>query len=316
MLRKTPCGVDIPDGPVLVTGAGGFVGAHLMEGLGLREGDLATDISDAFPAPEGVERIAWKLPSPAPAGLGGFRTVVHLAARSSVRDSRLDIRGVYGVNLMGTLEVLDLVRTRCPEATVLLVSSAEVYGSSPTVLSEVSPLGFRNPYASSKAAAEQAAAHYGREYRVSAVIARPFPHYGPGQNESFALPSFCARIIRAVRNGETTLRTGNLHPVRDYLHVSDVVRAYAMLISRGEPGEAYNVCSGTGVSMGGLLRTLLGVSGTDLEVVTDPDLARENDHLRQVGSPEKLQGLMGFLPAVSHEEGLKELYSWWSRRIP
>jgi GDP-4-dehydro-6-deoxy-D-mannose reductase len=315
-MRETPCGVGIPDGPVLLTGAAGFVGAHLMRGLGLREGDAAADVTDAFSVPPGVTRVAWRLPEPAPESLGGFRSVVHLAALSSVEGSHRNLRDVYGVNLMGAIEVFCFVESRCPGARVLLVSSSEVYMPSQQPLDEGSPLQFRSPYAASKAAAEQAAAHFRREDGLDVVTARSFPHYGPGQAGNFALPSFCRRIIEARRDGATTLRTGNLFPVRDYLHVKDVVRAYAILLSLGEPGGVYNVCSGTGVSMGEMLDLLLRVSGASLSVTPDPVLARENDHFRQVGDPGRLRALGGFAPSVGHEEGLADLYSWWNRRIP
>lgn len=315
-MRETPCGVTIPDGPVLLTGAAGFVGAHLMQGLGLGKGDAAADVTDAFSVPPGVTRVAWRLPEPAPESLGGFRSVVHLAALSSVEGSHRNLRNVYGVNLMGVIELLCFVQSRCPGARVLLVSSSEVYMPSELPLGEDSPLQFRSPYAASKAAAEQAAAHFRREEGLDVVTARSFPHYGPGQAGNFALPSFCRRIIEARREGITTLRAGNLFPVRDYLHVKDVVRAYAILLSLGDPGGVYNVCSGTGVSMGEMLDLLLKVSGATLSVRTDPALAREGDHFRQVGNPARLRALGGFAPSVGHGEGLAELYSWWNRRIP
>jgi len=314
-MRETPCGVCIPDGPVLLTGAAGFAGAHLMPGLGLREGDAATDVTGAFTAPPGVRRVVWRLPEEAPEGLGGFRSVVHLAALSSVQGSHRNLRDVYSVNLMGVIGLLTFVQSRCPGARVLLVSSSEVYKPSELPLDENSPMQFRSPYAASKAAAEQVAAHFHREAGLDVITARSFPHYGPGQDGSFALPSFCRRIIEARREGATTMRAGNLFPVRDYLHVKDVVRAYALLLSLGEPGEVYNVCSGTGVTMGEMLGLLLKVSGSSLSVTTDPGLAREGDHFGQVGDPGRLRALGGFAPSVGHEEGLADLYSWWNRRI-
>lgn len=315
-MRKARCGAAIPDGAVLVTGAGGFVGAHLMDWLGLGPGDVATDVCDGFPAPQGVKRVAWTLPEKPPDGLGGFGSIIHLAAYSSVESSRNDPRSVYSVNLMGSIEVLDLARSRCPGARVLMVSSSEVYAPSRQPVREDYPLLPVSPYSGSKAAVEQVAAHYAREEGLSIVTARSFPHYGPGQAERFALPSFCRRTIEAKRSGVKTLRVGNLYPVRDYLHVSDVVRAYSILLCHGEPGTVYNVCSGTGISMGDMLEIILKVSGASLTVSTDSSLARPIDHFCQVGDPGRMRALAGFEPSVGHEEGLSELYSWWNRRIP
>lgn len=315
-MRKARCGTVIPDGPVLVTGAGGFVGAHLMDWLGMGPGDVASDITDDFPSPPGVRRVAWILPHPPPEGLGGFGSIIHLAARSSVESSRTDLRDVYAVNLMGTIEVLDLALSRCPGARVLMVSSSEVYASSTEPLSEDHPLFPRSPYSASKIAAEHVAAHYSTEEGLHVVTARSFPHYGPGQASRFALPSFCRRLIEAGSSGTGVLRVGNLYPVRDYLHVSDVVRAYALLLQHGEQGGVYNVCSGKGVSMGDLLHVLIKVSGTELTVAEDPSLTRTIDHRSQVGDPGRTRALTGFEPSVGHQEGLSELYSWWNRRIP
>ncbi len=315
-MRETRSGVMLEDGPILVTGAAGFVGAHLMDELNMREGDAAADVTATFPAPPGVKTVSWRLPEPAAPDLGGFRTIVHLAARSSVQGSRLDLRDVYAVNLMGTIELLCLAQERCPGARILLASSSEVYARSGQRLLETSPMCPGSPYAASKAAMEQAATHFVKEKGLAIVTARSFPHYGPGQADRFALASFCRRIVEAERSGTTVLKTGNLFPVRDYLHVRDVVRAYAVLLARGYPGEVYNVCSGIGVSMGELLDVLIRVSGASLAVVTDPLLAREVDHDRQIGDPGKLLALGGFIPEIGHEEGLSDLYSWWSRRIP
>ncbi len=314
-MRETPLGIPIPEGPVLVTGAGGFVGGHLMAGLGLTSGDAAADVHDTFSAPPGVRKVPWRLPGPPPPDIGGFGTVVHLAAVTSVAEARGSVGNAYSVNLMGTLDLLDFVRSRCPGALVLLVSSSEVYGASEAFLTEECPVNPRNAYGASKAAAETAAGFAAGESGLRVVTARPFPHYGPGQSDRFALPSFCRRIIRARQEGRKTIPAGNLFPERDYLHVSDVVEAYAVLLARGEPGGTYNVCSGVGVSMEWMLQTLIRVSGPGLSVECDDTLVRPADHSRQVGDPGRLKALGWAGPAKDHESGLAELYSWWKRRI-
>jgi GDP-4-dehydro-6-deoxy-D-mannose reductase len=314
-MRDTPVGIPIPEGPVLVTGAGGFVGGHLMEGLGLTSGDAAADAHCGFSAPAGVRKVLWRLPGPPPADIGEFGTVVHLAAMTSVAESRGSVRDVYSVNLMGTLDLLGFVRDRCPRARVLLVSSSEVYAPAGTLLDEDNPVTPRNPYGASKAASEAAAGFMAGESGLQIVTARPFPHYGPGQSGRFALPSFCGRIIRARRSGRKVIAAGNLFPVRDYLHVSDVVRAYAVLLARGDAGRVYNVCSGVGVSMEWMLQTLIRVSGSNVSVETDRSLVRPSDHSSQVGAPGRLMALGWSGPEKGHETGLAELYSWWNRRI-
>ncbi|MBD3368763.1 NAD-dependent epimerase/dehydratase family protein [Candidatus Fermentibacteria bacterium] len=301
-------------GPVLVTGAAGFVGGHLMRKLSLGEGDYATDIDDRFQAPPGVTRLAWRLPGDPPPGLGEVGCVVHLAAVSSVRRSLEGMRSTWETNLMGTLAVLDYMVRKIPEARLLLVSSSEVYRPSEDVLTEESPLGPVNPYGATKAAAERAAFQYASVHGLDVVVARSFPHFGPGQSSDFALPAFCRRIVRAERNGEDGVRVGNLEAVRDYLYVDDVVRAYEELITEGRPGSAYNVCSGSGSSMGQILEILLDLAEADLEIEKDPDLFRPVDVRCQVGDPSRLRSLSGWSPGVSLRGGLGMLLDYWRER--
>jgi GDP-4-dehydro-6-deoxy-D-mannose reductase len=314
-LRELRCGVQLDEGPVLVTGAGGFVGRHLMEALGMGEGDWAVDLTDDFPAPPGVRKAAWPLPGAPPDGIGEVRYVVHLAAISSVSRSLREVRRAYETNLMGTLSVLETVASQSPGARMLLVSSAEVYRSVDRLIAEESEIGPCNPYGTTKAAAEIAAGQFSESFDLDIVVSRSFPHFGPGQDSGFALPSFCRRIIRAAREGGGSMRVGNLRPIRDYLYVGDVVRAYCYILARGRRGGVYNVCGGEGRSMAEILRVLIGISGADVSLEVDPELFRPADMAFQVGDPTKLRALLGWRPRLSLEEGLQRLYEWWEERI-
>jgi GDP-4-dehydro-6-deoxy-D-mannose reductase len=306
---------SVPDpGPILVTGAGGFVGRHLMSRLGMGEGDIATDVTTDFEAPEGVRKVAWSLPSEAPPDLGEVRRIVHLAAMSSVSRSIREVHRVYEINLMGTLSVLEYMVARCPGARLLLVSSAEVYRSCDGLITESSEIGPRNPYGTSKAAAEIAAFQFAGNHDLDILVSRAFPHFGPGQSDGFVLPSFCRRILASRGSGERAIRVGNLNPVRDYLYISDVATAYACILSRGRSGSVYNVCTGQGNSIADMARMLLGISGADLDLVMDPELCRPTDVEFQVGDPAKITAMLGWSPAVSMEEGLSKLFRWWEER--
>jgi len=307
-LSREAGGFILDDGPILVTGAGGFAGRRLMDMLHLREGDIAADCTTDFYAPAGVRRIKWNLPGPPPSSVGEVRYVIHLAGLSSVAHSLSDAEKVMNINAGGTHSVAQWVKEHSPGAMFLLASSAEVYRPSADKLFENSQVEPGNPYGESKLQAEKLLASTGIQYTIS----RSFPHFGPGQAGHFALPSFCRRIIRSGENRE--ISTGNLTAVRDYLYIDDVVRAYACLLAEGVSGEVYNVCSGKGISIGDILSLLIGISGAEYRVVTDPGLLREQDQFRQVGSPEKLKSL-GWTQKVPMEKGLKMLYQWWEERL-
>ncbi len=309
-MARDLCGFEAEDGPILVTGAGGFVGRALMEKFHLGEGDFAADFSREFTSPPGVTRVAWELPGPPPSTLGPVRYVVHLAGLSSVAHSHAQVEKVMAVNAGGTGSVAQWVREVCPGARILLVSSSEVYEPSLTRLTEDSPPGPGNPYGRSKLLAEKTIAASGADW----VVSRSFPHYGPGQQGHFVLPSFCRRIKESLRTGSPEIKTGNLQAVRDYLYVEDVIRAYACILTQGRSCGIYNVCSGTGHSIGELLDILMTVSGSGLRAVTDPGLLRKADQFCQVGDPGKLRKL-GWEPVVPIEKGLELLYRWWEERL-
>jgi GDP-4-dehydro-6-deoxy-D-mannose reductase len=301
-------------GPILVTGAGGFVGKHLMEELGMGKGDIAADVHDQYSVPGNVRKVIWDLPSGAPDELGEVRYIVHLAAMSSVGSSQRNYRRAYEVNTMGTVSLLNYAAGRSPGARLLIVSSSEVYGPNRRRISEDDEISPINAYGASKAAAEIAAGQFRRNCDLDMVIARPFPHTGPGQSSNFAFPAFCRRILDARQRSAESISVGNLSPVRDYLYVSDVVRAYRHLLAEGRSGEIYNVCSGTGNRIGDLVRDLIGIAGIDLSLEVDPGLCRPVDVDYQVGDPSKIEKQLGWKPETDIREGLRKLFSWWEAK--
>ncbi len=309
-MARDLCGFQAQDGPVLVTGAAGFAGRALMEMFELGPGDFAADLTDEFQAPAGVTKLAWPLPGPPPGIQGPVRYVVHLAGLSSVAHSASGEERVLQVNAGGTESVARWVREHSPGARILFASSAEVYRPDQGRLHEDSPLEPRSPYGKSKLLAENVLAGSGTDW----VVGRSFPHFGPGQEGHFVLPSFCRRIVNALKEGSREIRTGNLEAVRDYLYIEDVVRAYGCILARGRSAAVYNVCSGSGNSIGELLRKLLGIAGGELEAVTDPGLLRNRDQYCQVGDPSRLEGL-GWRREISLERGLELLYKWWEERL-
>jgi GDP-4-dehydro-6-deoxy-D-mannose reductase len=250
-----------------------------------------------------------------PTASSTWRSQVHHTSCGNEFGSLEEVHRVYEINLMGTISVLEYMVSKCPTARMLLASSSEVYKSADDLISETCEIGPRNPYGTTKAAAEIAAFQFARNYDLDIVVTRAFPHFGPGQSRDFALPSFCRRILKTRQSGNNIIRVGNLNPVRDYLYVTDVARAYRHILSRGQSGSVYNICTGIGISIADMVRMLIDISGMDIELKTDPDLFRPADVESQVGDPSRLRSLMGWKPEVDRIEGLRKLFSWWEARI-
>ncbi len=286
----------------LVTGGRGFVGRWLLEHLEgegdeVRVIDAETDVTDEQAV---EEAIMASRPD----------AVYHLAARTHVGESWREPLDVLRVNVLGTAAVLAAARRAAFDATVLVVSSSEVYGSlSPGELpvAETAPLRPVTPYAASKAAAEQVALQAWRGYGQRIVVARPFNHVGPGQSTSFAVPALARRVLEARRDGRRELVVGTVTTRRDFTDVRDVVRAYRLLVERAAPGSVYNVCSGRDVAIADVAHLVMGLAGVELRLVTDPDLVRPVDSSVVRGDPSLLYEATGWSPRLSLDTTLRDV---------
>jgi GDP-4-dehydro-6-deoxy-D-mannose reductase len=221
-------------------------------------------------------------------------------------------------NVLGIVHLLDAVRRQGLRPAVLVVGSAEEYGpvgpqEMPT--REDAPLRPASPYAVSKVAQGALALLYGPAGGLRVVLTRTFHHTGPGRGEAFAESSFArqiAEIEAGLRPG--VLKVGNLDAVRDFTDVRDVVRAYWLLLERGEAGVAYNVCSGTGRPVRQLLDLLLAASSARVEVRVDPERLRPSDVPAQVGDPSRLHAATGWEPRIPLERTLRDLLDDWRSR--
>jgi GDP-4-dehydro-6-deoxy-D-mannose reductase len=312
---------------VLVTGAGGFVGPHLVRALAARgHATWGSGLESAPPpalagegavgrwtrwdvADEGDDAIAPVL------GGGGADAVVHLAGQASAARSFEDPLGTMRVNLGGTLRLLEAARRAKFAGPIVVVGSSEAYGVIPAgrPCGEDTPLVPTSPYGVSKAAADHATRVYAAAYGLNARVARSFSHTGPGQAPAFALASWARQVAsfeaRAERGerGPFRLRVGNLEPVRDYGDVRDVARAYALLVERGEAGAAYNVCTGQGRKLRDVVTALLGLARVGITVEEEAARLRPNDLPYLVGDPTRLQRATGWLPEFTFEDTLSAL---------
>lgn len=312
-------------GPVLVTGASGFVGPWLLARLAEAGHGPITALGEPPTAPAtALPAVTWR-PGDVrdPAALDALvaevrpARVFHLAAQASVAASLEDPAGTFEVNALGTLRLLDALRRHAPAARTLLVSSAEVYGPRGGRLAEDLAPAPANPYAASKAAAEQVAGAFARAYGLAVVVARPFNHTGPGQTARFAPGAFARQIamIEASRQAPV-IRVGNLGARRDFLDVRDVVRAYMLLAERGEAGKAYNVCRGEAVAIRAILDGLLAHAKVGIDVEADPALMRPADVPELVGEPAALRAATGWAPEYALDVTLRDLLADWRGRTP
>ena len=298
----------------LITGAGGFVGPHLVDHL-RSCGDEVIPV-DVDNGPDLRDRQGWSdtLDGVAP------EVVYHLGGWSDVGGSWRDPYTTFEVNVLGTVSVLEAARTTGVRR-VIVVSSADVYGAvAPERLpiTEDHPVAPRSPYGASKQATEAAALQYHRGHGLDVVVVRPFNHLGPGQSSRFAAPAFAQQIAAAEATGPDQqlppLRHGDLRPERDLTDVRDVVRAYRLLAESGVPGRCYNVCSGRSTSMADVLHTLCSLTTTPIATEVDPARLRPIDVVTQRGSAARLTEATGWRPTIPLERTLGDVLDDARRR--
>ena len=292
-----------------LTGGTGFVGHWLLRHL--------ADIGDAAVAP-GPE-IDITDPAVIAADLKAALpdVVYHLAALTHVGQSWQEPAETFRVNAMGTLNLLEAAASCEVPPVVVLVSSAEVYGPAPATatLDESAELRPVTPYAVSKVAAEFLGlqAFLGRGLRV--VRARAFNHAGPGQVDDFVVSALARRMVEAELDGSGTVQVGNLAAARDFTDVRDVVRAYRLLATNGVAGEAYNVCSGTAVSIAALAAQMAGLLSCEVRFVQDPQLFRPVEVPVLVGDASKLVAATGWHPTIELATTLSDVLDYWRQRL-
>ncbi|HMK28795.1 MAG TPA: GDP-mannose 4,6-dehydratase [Terriglobales bacterium] len=307
----------------LITGVNGFVGRHLAKLLAKEAGAECWACS-LEKSSEPLEKVVYgrvdirsEREVAEFVGASQARHIYHLAAVSTISAASSDQRVAFDVNVWGTRNLLEAAARLPDRARVLNVSSSQVYGSAAPAagIAESVPLRPANMYAVTKAMAELWGWQYGD--RVAVITARAFNHTGPGQPTHFVLSSL-AQQVAAIAAGisDPVIQVGDLSVERDFTDVRDVVRAYALLLEQGKPGEVYNVCSGKAYRLSDLLQSLLSQAGVTARIERDPARSRSDDPPRIHGDNRKLRDATGWAPAIPIEDTMRDLLEFWRARIP
>ena len=309
---------------VLVTGASGFAGSHLLEHL------ASPDVASAF---RRKELVAWSRSAP-PAAFAGLATwhqidlldrdrvrdaigelkpsaVYHCAGAAQVVSSWTETAATLSSNVLTTHFLLDALRRAAAPCRILLLGSATIYRPADTPLSEDAPVAPASPYAVSKFAQEQLGLRALKEDGVDVVLTRPFNHTGPRQKVGFFAPDMARQIVAIERGANPVIHVGNLDAQRELTDVRDIVRGYALLMERGTPGTVYNVASGVGRSMRAVLDGLVQRARVPMTVVPDPARLRPHDIPSLVGNPARLREATGWAPAIPFDRTLDDLLDYW-----
>ena len=312
---------------VLVTGAAGFAGGHLIDLL-----TQTTDNPDAIvawhrPASSHPDRsnasrsIQWQAVDMLDreavlAAVADARpsVVYHLAGSAHVGQSWSGAAKTLQTNVIGTHNLLRGLHTAGVTARVLIPGSAYVYRSSDRPLVEDDPIAPASPYALSKLAQEMLGRRGIDEDKQQVFLARSFNHTGPGQDPDYAAPAF-ARQIALIEAGRMapTIDVGNLDAARDITDVRDTVRAYQAIVERGRSGVVYNVCSGKAWRIREVLDWLVAMSRVPVTVRVDPARYRPNDTPVLLGNPSRLRDDTGWTAEIPLEETLASLLDYWRK---
>jgi GDP-4-dehydro-6-deoxy-D-mannose reductase len=309
-----------------ITGAGGFVGKHLLRYLSQHTDWELYGNAGHRPAELELPRLKWVEADLTDAEKTATVVadvkpdfVFHLAAQSNVQKAFQDARATIVNNIVSELNLLEGLRRSAPEARIMIAGSSEQYGlvkPEDIPIDEDTPLRPNNPYAVSKVAQDSLALQHFLSYGQQTIRVRPFNHIGPGQNEQFVTAAF-ARQVALIEAGqqEAVIYVGNLEAERDFTDVRDMVRAYYLVITMGESGEVYNIGYGQGHTIEWVLNTLVGMSSVKVEVRHDPTRMRPADIPSLICNPAKFYACTGWQPQIPIEQTLRDVLDYWREKV-
>jgi GDP-4-dehydro-6-deoxy-D-mannose reductase len=309
---------------VLITGASGFVGRHLIAELNAAGHHEIVGLSSRPrpPLPAGRSIVCDLLDADLTRRvLKRYRpeVIVHLAGQAYVPRAATDPAGTLITNAVGQINLLEGCRTIGLDPIVLIASSAEVYGIADPKdmpLTEDQPLRPGNAYAVSKLAQDMYGLQYFLSYGMRIVRVRPFNQIGPGQSDRFVIAGFARQIAEAEAGiADPVLLVGNLQAQRDFLDVRDSVRALRLLAHERYAGEVFNLASGVPRSISSMLEMLLDMSSLKIDIRQDPARMRPADLPILAGDASKLREATGWSPSLEISQSVKDTLDDWRQRV-
>jgi NAD dependent epimerase/dehydratase len=313
-------------GSILVTGADGFIGSHLVEKL-VDEGKKVKAFVcynsfnswgwlDSFPKEklDKIEIFAGDVrdPNGVRSAVKGCDTIYHLAALIAIPYSYHSPDSYVDTNVKGTLNILQAARDLSVKR-VLVTSTSEVYGTALYVpIDEKHPRQGQSPYSATKIGADAIADSFFRSFNLPVTIVRPFNTYGPRQSARAVIPT----IITQLLAGKTEIKLGALHPTRDLLFVKDTARGFMAIANSDKTiGEEINLASQVEISIGDLANQLIELINPKAQIITDDVRLRpeKSEVERLLGSAEKIKSLTGWAPEYDLKKGLQLTIEWFSK---
>jgi GDP-4-dehydro-6-deoxy-D-mannose reductase len=308
---------------VLVTGAAGFVGSHLLELLEREAADLVAWLRPGTQPLVRGSRVRWvdiemhdrdavnrAIAETRPAA------VYHLAGVPHVGESWSHVQETFAGNVLATHHLFGALRRSEIRPRVLITSTAFVYAPQDRAITEDDVTRPNSPYGTSKLGQEMVATRAWEDDGIPSLIARAFNHIGPRQAPSFVASSI-ARQIAEIELGRKApmLSMGNLDSQRDIMDVRDTVRAYRSMMQSARPGLPYNVCSGTPVPIRTLVELMRSQARVPIAIEQDPARFRPNDTPLVLGDRRRLERDTGWVPVIPLAQTVADLMTYWRQQL-
>ena len=315
----------------LITGITGFAGSHLAEYLLAAHPDVEVfGLYRWRSRMENIEHVRSRVTllecdlrdyTSVHAALAASRPdyIFHLAAQSFVPSSWTAPNETLTTNVSGQTNLFEAIRALGLDPVVQIACSSEQYGlvlPDEVPIKETNPLRPLSPYAVSKVTQDYLGYQYFMSYGLKAIRTRGFNHTGPRRGHVFVTSNFCSQVA-AIELGlqEPVIRVGNLDAIRDFTDVRDMVRAYWLAVTKGKPGEVYNIATGQGIVIRDLLDKIVGMAQVEVKIETDPARLRPSDVEVLIGDSSKFRADTGWEPRIPFDQTVRDLLDHWRRTL-